>query len=239
MIWLWIVALCSFFIKGLCGFANSMVFTTLSSFGNSIVHISPIVLLLNYPSNLIMIWNGRKAIDYKVCLPLCAMVIIGIIPGTIFFKNADTSLIEVIFGALVVLIALDMLLGKRKASQGGQRIGWKLGLLGILAGFVCGFCGIGVLVGAYISKVTDNTRAFKANACVVYFVADSIKIIMFACLGVLSMDILWQSISLFPVAMLGLWLGMKSSKFLNETIAKKIVLIMLIISGLALVINNL
>ena len=216
-----------------------MVFTTLLSFGNSIVHISPIVLLLNYPSNLIMIWNGRKQIDFKVCLPLCAMVIIGIIPGTIFFKNADISLLEIIFGLFVVLIALDMLIGKRKPVQSGQKIGWKMGLLGILAGFVCGFCGIGVLVGAYISKVTDNARSFKANACIVYFVADSIKIIMFACLGVLTMDILWQTLMLIPISMLGLWLGMKSSNILNESIAKKIVLVMLILSGLALVFNNL
>ena len=52
------------FNKGLCGFANSLVFTTLMSFSNSIVHVSPIMLLLNYPSNLIMVWNGRRAIDY-------------------------------------------------------------------------------------------------------------------------------------------------------------------------------
>lgn len=239
MFWLWFVALCSFFVKGLCGFANSMVFTTLMSFSGSIVQISPIVLLLNYPSNLIMIWNGRKAIDYKVCLPLCAMVVLGIIPGTIFFKNADISLIEIIFGLFVTGISLDMLLRKKKPLQQGEKLGWKLGLLGILAGFVCGFCGIGVLVGVYISKVTDNLRSFKANACIVYFVADSIKIIMFACLGVLTMDILRQAVMLIPVAMLGLWLGMQSSKILNEAIAKKIVLIMLILSGLALVVNNL
>ena len=29
MLWLMLVTVCSFFIKGLCGFANSMVFTTL------------------------------------------------------------------------------------------------------------------------------------------------------------------------------------------------------------------
>lgn len=239
MIWLWMVTLCAFFVKGLCGFANSLVFTNLLSFRDSIVDVSPVILLLNYPSNLIMVWNGRKKIDYKICVPLCIMVIAGIIPGTFFFTNTDTRLLEGIFGIVVVLIALEMLLGRKKALPGGQRVGWKLGVLGVLSGFVCGFCGTGVLVGTYLSKVTDNTQAFKANACIVYFLSDSIKILMFICLGVLSADILRQTLLLVPIAILGLWLGMKSSQIIHEAAAKKIVLVMLIISGLALTINNL
>lgn len=239
MIWIWFITLCSFFIKGLCGFANSLVFTTMLSFRGSIVNISPIILLLNYPSNLIMAWSGRKAIDYKICVPLCIMVLAGIIPGTFFFANTDTRILEGIFGVVVVLIALEMLLGKRKVRPAGQNPGWKLSLLGILSGFVLGFCGTGVLVGTYLTKVTGDTKSFKANACVVYSMSDTIKVLMFIFLSVLSADILWQALALFPISLLGLWLGMKSSKVLNEAIAKKIVLIMLVISGTALVISNL
>ena len=239
MIWLWLVTLFAFFIKGMCGFANSLVFTTMMSFRESIVNISPIILILNYPTNLIMVWNGRKSIDYKICVPLCLMVIAGIIPGTFTFTNTDTRLLEGIFGVVVVLIALEMLLRKPKERKPGQKTGWKLSILGILSGFVCGFCNTGVLVGTYLSKVTYNTQAFKANACVVYFLTDNIKLLMFLCLGVLSLDMLWQALALFPIAMLGLWLGMKSCKIMNEAIAKKIVLVMLIISGIGLVANNL
>ena len=68
---------------------------------------------------------------------------------------------------------------------------------------------------------------------------DCIKILMFIRLGVLSADTLWQTLALFPIAMLGLWPGMKSSKMLNKAVARKIVLIMLVVSGLALTSNNL
>ena len=239
MVWLWLVTLFAFFIKGLCGFANSLVFTTLMSFSSSIVHVSPIMLLLNYPSNIIMVWNGRRAIDYKICVPLCIMVIAGTIPGTFFFANTDTRLLEGIFGVVVVLIALEMLLNRRKVHSAGQSAGWKMGILGVLAGFVCGFCNTGVLVGIYLSKVTSDTKSFKANACVVYFLSDSIRLLMFICLGVLSRAIFWEVLSIFPIAMLGLWLGVKSGKVMNEAVAKKIVLVMLIFSGLGLVISNL
>ena len=44
---LWIsAAILAYFIKGLCGFANTLVFTTLLSFGHSNISISPVELLL-------------------------------------------------------------------------------------------------------------------------------------------------------------------------------------------------
>jgi len=243
MFWLPIVTLFSFFIKGLCGFANSMVFTTLMSFKSSLVNVSPVILLLDFPSNLIMTWRYRREINLKVCLPLSAMVVAGMIPGTLFLKNMDTKLIKVIFGLVVVSIAADMLLDmtlrekKAAAPRNGKSL--KMGLLGVAAGFICGLCGIGVLIGAYVSKVTDNARAFKANACAVFFVSNCTKILLFLLLDILSADILFQAITLAPFLLLGLWLGMRSSDFMSEKPAKKLVLLMLVISGAALIIENL
>ena len=48
--YLWIIAaVAAYFIKGLCGFANTLVFTSILSFGASNSNISPIDLLLGYP----------------------------------------------------------------------------------------------------------------------------------------------------------------------------------------------
>lgn len=239
MIWLCIVTLFSFIIKGLCGFANTMVFTTLLSFSNSIVHITPINLLLNFPTNVIMVWNGRKYLDKRIYLPLCIMMIAGLIPGTLFFKSTDISVLEIIFGLVVVIIVLDMMLRKHKPTPIGQKLSWRMGLLGVCAGFLAGFCGIGVLVGAYINKVTDDMHTFKANACLVYLVSDILKTAMFIFLSIITKDILLSTLSLAPFALCGLWLGIKGSNILKESTVKKFVMIMLLLSGLALVVTNL
>jgi hypothetical protein len=58
---LWIIAtLCAFFIKGLCGFANTLVFTSILGFGVANVNISPVELLLGYPTNLILTWKNHN-----------------------------------------------------------------------------------------------------------------------------------------------------------------------------------
>ena len=82
--YLWIIAaVAAYFIKGLCGFANTLVFTSILSFGASNANISPIDLLLGYPTNLILTWKNRKSLDPKVYLPLAALVLAGSIPASL------------------------------------------------------------------------------------------------------------------------------------------------------------
>lgn len=238
MAW-WIIAtLCAFFVKGLCGFANTLVFTTVLSFGNNNINISPVELLLGYPTNAILVLKERKSIKWSVCLPLAALVIIGSIPGVLFLKNADTGVIKIIFGFVIIFIGIEMFLREihtKKVKQSKL----VLGIIGVFSGLLCGLYGVGALLGAYVNRVTDDSHSFKANICVVFFVENTFRIILYAAWGIITFDIFKQAVVLIPVMLIGLALGMFSSKVLNEKIVRKIVIIMLIISGMALIINSL
>ena len=58
-------------------------------------------------------------------------------------------------------------------------------------------------------------------------------------LGVFTLDSLKQAATLIPFMIIGLFAGMESSKVLDERIVKKIVIVLLVISGLFLVRMNL
>ena len=60
--WMICAALCAYFIKGLCGFANTLVFTTILSFGYDNVNISPVELILGYPTRKIDAVLARASI---------------------------------------------------------------------------------------------------------------------------------------------------------------------------------
>lgn len=173
-----------------------------------------------------------------MCLPLSALVIAGSIPGVFFLKNADTHVIKIVFGIVIILIGLEMLLREFQTKKGKQsKI--LLGMIGILSGLLCGLYGIGALLGAYVSRVTDDSRSFKANICVVFFAENTFRIILYTLWGIITYDVLKQSVMLIPFMLAGLCLGMLSSRFLNEKIVKKLVIVMLIISGIALTGSNL
>lgn len=235
----WIIAtLCAFFVKGLCGFANTLVFTTILSFGNNNVNISPVELILGYPTNIILAWKERKAIRWSICLPLALLVIGGSIPGVLFLKNADTGVIKIFFGAVIIFIGLEMLLREFQSKKMKQSK-VVLGIIGVLSGLLCGLYGVGALLGAYVNRVTDDSSSFKANICVVFLVENTFRIILYAIWGIITFDIIKQALVLVPLMLIGLFLGMYSGKYLNEKIVKKIVIIMLVVSGVALIMNNL
>lgn len=235
----WIIAtVCAFYIKGLCGFANTLVFTSILSFGIANINISPVELVLGYPTNLIISWKERKYIDWKICIPLSLMVVGGSLAGVQFLKNADITLVKVIFGVLVIFIGLEMLfreIYKKEAKQSKV----LLTVIGVLSGFLCGLYGVGALLGAYIGRTTDNVKAFKANICMVFIIENTFRIILYSIYGIITLSALKRILLLSPFMLLGLFAGMASAKRIDDRVVKKIVVVMLIISGIALILTNL
>lgn len=238
MIWWIIAAVAAFFVKGLCGFANTLVFTTILSFGNSNVSISPVELLLGYPTNAILAWKERGSIKWSLCIPVSVLVVIGSIPGILFLKNADTGIIKIIFGVVIICIGVEMLLREIQRKKAGQSP-LVLGIVGILAGLLCGLYGVGALLGAYINRVTDDSHAFKANICIVFLIENTLRIVLYAAWGIITADLLVRALTLIPAMLVGLAAGMLSSKILDEKIVSRLVVVMLMISGAFLIVNSL
>ena len=235
----WITAaLAAFFVKGLCGFANTLVFTSILSFGVSNSSISPVELLLGYPTNFILAWKERKSIRWEICLPLALLVVVGTIPGVLFLKSANVSSIKVLFGAIIVLIGAEMLWSDANGSRFKQSK-FLLILIGILSGILCGLYGVGALLGAYLGKVTNDSHSFKANICTVFVIENTLRIVLYTVWGLLTFDVLRQAVILLPFMLIGLGSGMLSGKFLDEKIVRKLVIVMLIVSGAALILTNL
>ncbi len=166
------------------------------------------------------------------------MVLAGSIPGAILLKNIDVRYLKVFFGIVVILIALEMLLreSKHAKSRDSKSFLW---IIGVLSGILCGIFGIGAPLAAYVGRVTDTTDEFKANISVVFAVENTVRIVTYSLLGVFTFGALKLAIILLPFMLAGLFAGMESSKKLNEKIVKKLVIGLLIISGVILMAMNL
>ena len=239
MFWLWILAaIAAYFIKGLCGFANTLVFTSILSFGASNANISPIDLLLGYPTNLILTWKNRKSLDPKVCLPLAALVLAGSIPGAFLLKNVDARAIKLVFGVVVAALGAEMFLREySKKRLRSSRI--VLAVIGVTAGVLCGLFGVGALLAAYVSRVTEDGGSFKANISAVFIVDNTFRIVLYSVLGLLTFDTLKTALLLMPFGFAGLFLGMKCSSRMNESLVRKITSVLLVLSGISLILKNL
>ncbi len=235
---IWIIAtLIAFYIKGLCGFANTLVFTSILAFGTTNINISPVELILGYPTNLILTWKNRNKLNKAIFIPLSILVLIGSIIGAVLLKKVNPGYIKIVFGIIVILIGTEILLREfNKLQLKESKI--FLGVIGVLSGVLCGLFGVGALLAAYIGRVSNNSEEFKANISAVFIVENSFRIILYIVLGIFTLSGIKQAIILFPFMLIGLFLGIKSSKILNEKTVKILVIVLLIISGVMMVVNN-
>lgn len=188
--------------------------------------------------NIILTWKNRKQLDYKVYLPLVLLILVGSIPGAILLKNVNVQSLKIVFGVFVILVAIEMLLREyRPTKMKDSKI--LLGIIGILSGLMCGLFGIGALLAAYVTRVTSTTDEFKANMSAVFIVENTVRIIFYCIIGVITLSSLKQSFMLMPFMLVGLFAGIKCAEHFDEKIVKKLVIVLLIISGAVLVIKNL
>ena len=235
----WIIAtFVAFFFKGLCGFANTLIFTSILGVGVNNVNISPVELVLGFPGNIIMTWKNRKGLNPRIYLPLIIVLLIGSIPGAFLLKNVDARLIKILFGAVVVFVGIEMMLREygKELIRDSKPV---LAIVGLVGGLMCGLFGIGILMAACVSRLTKTSSEFKANLSLIFIVENLVRIVTYTLFGIITLESLKLSFILMPVMLLGVFLGIKSAGHLDESKVKKLVIILLIISGIALIIKNL
>ncbi|MBO7217764.1 MAG: sulfite exporter TauE/SafE family protein [Clostridia bacterium] len=237
----WMIAtFVAFFVKGLCGFANTLVFQSILSFQNDNKNISPVELILTYPANIILMLKERKSLKWSVCLPLTVLVVLGSIPGILLLKSADTTVIKIIFGIVTVIVAVEMYFRMKREKSAEESTAEKIlmYIVGLISGVLCGLYGVGALLGAFVGRKTDTLSAFKANMSFIFVVENTLRLVLYIVLKILNLEILKKALIMIPFMFGGLLLGMFASKFVNEKLAKKIIILALIVSGISLVVTS-
>lgn len=236
--WIWIIAaVLAYFVKGLCGFGNTLVFTSILGFGNNNIDITPVDLMLTYPPNLILTWKNRKSLKAKIYLPLTALVLVGIIPGALLLKNVGAHAIKVVFGAVIILIGIEMFF-RSISSKKMKESKLLLLVIGILSGVLSGMFGIGALLAAYVGRVTTSDSAFKANISFVFAAENTFRIVLYLILGIITIESVKLALFAMPFVLLGLWLGMKSAQTIDEKWVNRLVILLLIVSGIIMIVRR-
>ena len=257
MVWMAIAGFLAYFVKGFCGFANTLVFSSVLSFRFDNINISPVELILGIPANAFLVWKERKYADKKIWVPLTIFMLAGSTGGVVLLKYLDVDRIKSIFGVVVFGVALEMLLRERKnklaenaqaeTDGGSERSGncqskkvskaSAVGMLitGILSGILCGMFGIGALLAAYVGRATKDTRTFRGSISVVFLIENLYRFVLYAGTGILTASVVKQAVCLIPCMIAGLGVGLGCAGRLDEKKVKTAVIVMLMISGAVLI----
>lgn len=232
------VAVClAYLVKGLTGFANTLVLTAIMSFQRSAQDITPLDLLLSFPANLWMMLQQRRSIDWKKTLPLCGMLLAGCVPGALLLKGASPVALKVVFGVLLIGLGAERLLRPRQGSGKGSPL--LQGAVALLSGVTAGLFGVGALLAAYLSRTARDPAEYRANLGFVFVAENVFRLGLYSVTGLITLPVLTDALKLLPCMLAGFLGGSALSRRLNPELLSRIIMGMLMISGAALILQNL
>lgn len=232
------IAVClAYVVKGLTGFANTLVLTAIMSFERSGRDITPTDLLLSFPANVWMMLQQRRSIAWKKALPVCLMLLAGCIPGTLLLKGASPAALKVVFGVLLIGLGLERLL---RPQGGGSGKGSALlqGAVALLSGITAGLFGVGALLAAYMSRTAKDPGEYRANLGFVFVAENVFRLGLYTVTGLITLPVLAEALKLLPCMLAGFLAGSALSRRLDPEKLARVIMVMLMISGAALILQN-
>src|SRR6516164_9830286 len=212
-------------VAGLSGFAFGLIAASLWLYILSPLQTASLIIAFGLIVQSYSVWKLRQAIVWRRLWPFLIGAAIGVPIGVSILTWANPAHVRAVIGVLLVLYSLYAL--SRRATKpitaGGTAADAGVGFLnGILVTIWCGVRG----------WPKDEQRTTFQPVAVAIFVMSA------AWLGgtnLISADTIWLFLYGLPFLFAGTWLGMKLYGCINETTFRTVVLVLILISGAALI----
>nr|WP_092072221.1 sulfite exporter TauE/SafE family protein [Dendrosporobacter quercicolus]NSL48623.1 sulfite exporter TauE/SafE family protein [Dendrosporobacter quercicolus DSM 1736]SDM38648.1 hypothetical protein SAMN04488502_104109 [Dendrosporobacter quercicolus] len=231
------VQMVSFMIKGLVGFGNPLLSTPLMAMYLNNHVITPANLLLDMPVNAWIVWKNRKNFSLKKTLPVLLLVMLGVIPGTLFLKMGSPWVIKAVLGIFIIGLGLEMITRKRDSQLKPNP--WLQIVISFSSGIMAGLFGINMLFLAYFERTSSDRNEFRSNVCFVFLFENIFRTIVYTATGVFQ-PIVFQLFALsIPAAVIGVIAGNKIDRRLEGKTVNHLVIIVFILGGISILLKAL
>jgi len=181
------------------------------------------------------IWRVRHAINWRMVLPFIIGGALGVPAGTALVTTVDQSTLRLTMGFLLVIYSLYSLIRPAlKPVQGGVPADVGVGVANGLIGGLTGLGGIAVTVWCQLrGGPKDAQRAIFQPVMFATFVMSAIS---FGVAGAFTVETSKLYVLALPVLIAGVWSGLRLYGKLDDAAFRKIILLLLLVSGLTLIV---
>jgi len=229
-----LIILGAFIIKGLTGFASSLLSIPFLILFIDLKFIVPVMTVVSIFSGLTLFLMTKKHIVKKEFWIIFIFILLGTLVGVKLLVNYSTIFLERILGILIIVFSLNMLINTQKLLKIKIKESWAV-FVGFLSGILGGmFDTAGPPIVIYFGHKLDK-MAFRATLVVILFLEAVWRTILYSFNGYITFETFKFTFYLLPAVFIGLFLGSKIHIKVNEVLFKRIISIILIIAGLFLI----
>lgn len=181
------------------------------------------------------IWRVRHAINWRTVSPFIVGGALGVPVGTALLTSVNPNTLRFSIGFLLVIYSLYSLIRPAlKPVQGGVPADFGIGIANGLIGGLTGLGGIAVTVWCQLrGGQKDAQRAIFQPVLFATFVMSAIS---FGVARAYTVETLKLYALALPVLIAGIWSGFGLYGKLDDAAFRKIILLLLLVSGLALIV---
>ncbi|HOV37335.1 MAG TPA: sulfite exporter TauE/SafE family protein [Spirochaetales bacterium] len=226
------------FVQGLTGFAFALLAVPLLSLIGPLRNAVGLVASVALISILYSYYLHKKEVSYREILPLSLFAVALIPLGAIFLVKMPEHIATIALGLVIVTLAVFSLKRRQTKSTLLQKrwIGFLFaGISGLLGG---AFSAPGPIVIAYLYATNPSPLQAKANTQL-FFTFTSVALFLVHLIGgTITAPILFQSIPLIPISLLGTHLGVRLSRILPTPALSLLTNLGMIVLGIYLIVSR-
>ena len=223
------------FIQGLTGFGIMLVALPLMVLFIDIKTAIPLLVLLGFVINIMLLFQLAKYFDKKKWLPLFVTALPGIPIGIYILKNVETRPLEILLGVVILVTATVTWISKNPDKELKKIWGYVAGFIAGLLGGSIGAPGPPVVI--YTSLQPWAKQEIKSTM-VAFFTLGGIGIIIFYFFnGFFTKEVLHSfQYCVFPLVF-GVLAGVFLFNRIDEGIYRRIVHLLLFILGIMMLLK--
>lgn len=211
------------------GFGSSLFFVPLAGYFLDFHSVLGITGVFHVASNLSKIILFKKGVDKKLLLTMGIPALIFVGLGALLSKFINVSVAELIMACFLIILSSTLLIKEItiKPTLTNSISG------GILSGFLAGLIGTGGAIrGLTLTAFNLEQQAFIATSAIIDLGVDGTRSIIYAFNGYVHLHDLYLILLLFIVSFIGTWIGKILLNHVSEKIFKRIVLSLILITGI-------
>jgi uncharacterized membrane protein YfcA len=232
------IIIISYAIRGSAGFGGVTV--PLLAWVLSLKTVVPMVTFLGVISSIAILRTDHRHVVWRDLWRLLPWIALGVAIGVYFFKILDAVTLARILGGVVLAYGSYALLATwRPPGKVNLPMYAITPVAGTLAGFVGTMFGsmAGMFFAIYLDILRHSRDAFRATVAAVLFALGILRGGAYIATGEFTRDVMIACVVALPMMALGIFIGNRIHANLNDVAFKRLVAVILIISGLPLLIR--
>jgi uncharacterized protein len=226
------------FVAGLSGFAFGLIAASIWLYILTPLQSATLIIAFGLIVQGYSVWKLRGALDWRKLLPFVIGAAVGVPVGVTILTWASPSYVRIGVGVFLIAYGLYALLRPaiRPITAGGTAADAGVGFLNGVLGGLTGLAGILVTIWSGLRGwPKEMQRTVFQPVAVAIFLMSALWI---GAKGAITADVAKLFVIGLPALLAGTWLGLKLFGRLDEAGFRKVVLVLLLVSGVALVLSR-